>query len=130
MTDEKESIIEGTWLTAKEDAHIEISKVGDTYQGKIVWLERTHEDDGSIRKDHLNPKKELQNHEIMGMAILNDFKYKGKGNWEGGTVYDPDSGKTYSGNISLNGHDMLKLRGFVGISLLGRTEYWNRVDEE
>lgn len=130
MADSKESVIQGHWLTANKDAHIEIWKEGELFFGKIIWLLVTHEEDGTIRKDKFNPKKELRDREIMGMKILNDFAYKGNGVWEGGTVYDPDSGNTYSGSIALNGPDMLKLRGFVGISLFGRTEYWNRVEED
>ena len=131
MSDEKETLIEGTWLTGNKDAHVEITSDGSgKFNGKISWLEVTHEEDGSIRKDHLNPKKELRDHEIMGLEILKGFKYKGGGKWEDGNVYDPDSGNTYSGTIQLNGSNMLKMRGYVGISLFGRTEYWTRVEED
>lgn len=131
MSDGKENLIEGTWLTGNKDAHVTIKDDGSgKFVGTISWLEVTHEEDGTIRKDKLNPKKELRDREIMGMDILEGFKYKGGGKWEDGSVYDPDTGNTYSGTIALNGNNMLKMRGYVGISLFGRTEYWSRIEED
>jgi uncharacterized protein (DUF2147 family) len=129
MADDKENKIEGVWLTGNKDAHVKIWKDNGKFYGKIVWLKITHETDGTIRKDKFNPKKELKDKEIMGLQILQDFKYKGSGTWEDGNVYDPDTGNTYSGSIALNGPNQLKMRGYIGISLFGRTEYWNRVEE-
>jgi uncharacterized protein (DUF2147 family) len=48
------------------------------------------------------------------------------GQWTGGRVYDPNSGNTYRGTITLIDADTLKLRGYVGITLFGRTEIWKR----
>ena len=50
----------------------------------------------------------------------------GDGAWSGGFIYDPNSGKTYRGKIKLTDPDTLRLRGYIGISLLGRTEVWKR----
>ncbi|MBN1327649.1 MAG: DUF2147 domain-containing protein, partial [Candidatus Cloacimonetes bacterium] len=56
------------------------------------------------------------------------FRQKGY-KWKGGTIYDPESGKTYSCTMKLSG-DQLEIRGFIGISLLGRTEVWSRISPE
>jgi uncharacterized protein (DUF2147 family) len=57
---------------------------------------------------------------------MNDFHYTGGNQWQGGKLYDPEKGKTYSGKITLVSPNQLDLRGFIGISLLGRTSKWTR----
>jgi uncharacterized protein (DUF2147 family) len=63
---------------------------------------------------------------VIGLRILWDLKKDGAG-WSGGTILDPESGKTYKCLVSLEeGGTKLKVRGFMGIALLGRTQYWLR----
>jgi uncharacterized protein (DUF2147 family) len=69
---------------------------------------------------------ELRNRPVLGMVIIRDFTPHGD-TWAGGTVLDPKTGKVYHGKIWSVGEDKLRLRGFVGISLLGRTETWTRI---
>ncbi|MHB1178323.1 MAG: DUF2147 domain-containing protein, partial [Daejeonella sp.] len=64
---------------------------------------------------------------LIGIEMLKGFSYVEEGVWEGGTIYDPKTGKTYSCKISLMNKDKINVRGYVGISLLGRTEIWSRV---
>ncbi len=61
----------------------------------------------------------------MGLVNLEGFKFD-DGEWEDGTIYDPKSGKTYSATMELDGKNLLKIRGYVGISLFGRTTEWTR----
>ncbi len=69
---------------------------------------------------------ELKNKPILGMVIFRNFRPDGD-LWAGGTVVDPESGKVYKGKVWAVGKDKLSMRGFVGISLLGRTETWTRL---
>jgi len=63
---------------------------------------------------------------VLGMQILWDLQKDGDG-WSGGTILDPATGKTYKCLLSVEeGGTKLKVRGFIGISLLGRTQYWLR----
>ena len=55
------------------------------------------------------------------------FKYTGNSQWQNGTIYDAESGKTYSCNIKLTNPQTLEVRGFVGVSLFGRTDTWKKV---
>ncbi len=57
----------------------------------------------------------------MGLKLLENFKWTGK-KFDSGTIYDPDSGKTYKCKITFKGKDRIKVRGYIGISLLGETE--------
>ena len=68
----------------------------------------------------------LKNKPILGMVILRNLKRDGDG-WSGGTVLDPANGKTYKVKLALeDGGKRLKVRGYVGFSLLGRTQHWVR----
>ncbi len=69
-----------------------------------------------------------KNKPILGMVILKGLKQDGK-EWNNGKILDPKNGKYYKCYITLVNATKLKLRGYVGISLLGRTEYWYRVNE-
>lgn len=114
---DKGSII-GLWWSPKKDAKIEICQRGDKFFGKFVWL-------ATPKKDEKNPNKNLQSRDIVGLEFLTGFKYD-EGNYTGGDIYDPESGKTYSCKMSLNG-TTLKVRGYIGISLFGRTEYFEKI---
>ncbi|OAQ40809.1 SIGNAL peptide protein [Pedobacter psychrophilus] len=118
--------IVGKWLNKDGDAHIQIYKKGSTYDGKLVWLKNPKDENGKAKVDTNNPSANLKNRPILGLQILNDFSFD-DGTWEDGTIYDPKSGKIYSCKITMNGNDKLNVRGYMGISLIGRTDVWTRV---
>ena len=113
-------LISGEWLTAPKDAKILIYKQANKYYGKINWGET------SGRKDDKNPDASLRSRDLLGTVILKDFVFNGKDKWEDGSIYDPNNGKTYSCHIKLKDNKTLEVRGYIGISLLGRTEIWTR----
>jgi len=120
--------IVGAWLTnGKEPAKIQIYKSGEKYYGKIVWLQNPT-DIGKPKLDKNNPDKNKRNQPIVGLVILKAFKFDGDDEWEDGDIYDPESGKTYSCFITLKNKTTLKVRGYIGISLLGRTELWTKTN--
>ena len=69
---------------------------------------------------------EYKNQLILGMVNMRNFHTEGD-DWVGGTVVDPENGKQYKGKIWALDKDTLRMRGFIGISLLGRTETWTRI---
>jgi len=123
----------GVWYNSEKDAKIEIFKCDNKYCGKIVWLKVPNytEDSkdgvpGTPKLDHNNPDPSLKSKPILGLEIVHDFVYIGDSTWVGGKVYDPKNGKTYSGKMTLIMPNQLDLRGFIGISLFGRTTTWTR----
>ncbi len=67
-----------------------------------------------------------KNKPVIGLRILWDLQKDGDG-WSGGTILDPANGKTYKCLLQLeDGGTKLKVRGFIGVSMLGRTQYWQR----
>ncbi len=117
----------GKWLTTSGDAQIQIFPVGSKFSGKIVWLKKPNDSTGKPETDDKNPDANLAKRPVLGLEMLKGFTYIEAGIWEGGTIYDPKTGKTYSCKISMVDNNEIHVRGFVGISLLGRTETWSRV---
>ncbi len=116
----------GFWLTGgKEPAKIQIYKWGEKFYGKITWLKNPTEN-GKQRADDNNPDKTKRSNPIVGLVILKEFKFNGDDEWKGGGIYDPENGKTYSSYMYLKNSNTLKVRGYVGVALLGRTETWTR----
>jgi len=120
----------GIWLNEDKDAHVEIYKEGDKYFGKIVWLKfPIDEETGKPKVDDENPDEELRDQPVLGLVLLEDFVFD-RDEWDSGSIYDPKNGKTYDCYMELKDYDNLKIRGYIGISLLGRTTYWTRVKED
>ena len=124
---EEADAILGQWYTdpEKKDVVVEFYKDNGVYSGKIVWMQNPKNDDGTDKVDKENPDEARKNDPILGLNLAKGFTYKGDSKWAGGTIYDPNNGKTYKCKIALKGDD-LKVRGFIGVSLLGRTAHWLR----
>lgn len=117
----------GTWVPSHGKARIKIEKIGSKFFGKSVWLKEPNDDQGNPKTDVNNPDPTLRNQPRLGLRIMKDFVYEGDGIWSGGTVYDPEKGKTYCGKIKWIDADHLDLRGSIcGFTLLGRTDTWSR----
>ncbi len=115
----------GVWLTAEGKAKVEISKSGEAYAGKLIWLKEPDED-GKPKVDKKNPDEKLRTQPILGLEIMHGFTFDGEDEWVGGRVYDPEDGKEYQAKMTLVDDKTLKLRGYVLIPLLGRSEIWTR----
>ncbi|MFC6100957.1 DUF2147 domain-containing protein [Olivibacter domesticus] len=120
-------LILGKWQNPSGEGRIEITKKGEKYYGKLYWLKEPNDEAGQPKKDIKNPDEAKRERLVQGLQILEGFTSNGKGIYENGTIYDPKSGKTYSCKMTIKGNDKLDIRGFVGISILGRTETWKRV---
>ncbi len=119
--------IVGEWYTEESKAKVEIYACADSYCGKIVWLKEPKNPDGTNKRDANNPNENLRSRTIVGTDILTGLQYEGDDEWEEGEIYDPESGKTYSCRLELEDPTTLEVRGFIGLSLLGRSQTWKRV---
>jgi uncharacterized protein (DUF2147 family) len=122
-----EADIEGRWLSGDGEGWIIIRRVGDGVEGTIAGSP-TRKQDEPPRYDDLNPNSELRSRPLDGMTILSGFAYDGDDHWTGGTIYDPNSGKTYKSTLTLVDRSTLKVRGYIGVSLFGRSDTWTRDD--
>lgn len=121
----------GLWQTDPTDngyAHVEVIRRDGLYEGRIVWLSQPDFPAGDAQAgrpkvDRLNPDPELRGQPILGLPLMSGFRYL-EGAWRGGRIYDPETGKTYKSVIRLSEDGTLKVRGYVGITVLGRTTVW------
>jgi uncharacterized protein (DUF2147 family) len=118
----------GWWLdgTGRAGIHFEpCGERGGQLCGTIRWLLHPLRD-GLPEVDQLNADASLRHRRVCGLPLLGGFVAAGDGRWSGGWIYDPDDGETYRSTITLTADGTLRVRGYVGIPLLGRTETWTR----
>lgn len=124
--DDPDAII-GIWKNGEGTGHIQISRNGEKYQGRIVWLkEPIDPETGKPKLDKQHPDEAARNRPIMGLINMWGFHFSKQGVWEGGKIYDPKKGSTYSCTIRMKDDNTLEVRGYIGISLIGRTDVWTR----
>ncbi|MCX6277826.1 MAG: DUF2147 domain-containing protein [Bacteroidetes bacterium] len=117
----------GTWLNQEATGKIELFKEKDKYFGKVVWLKEPNDKvTGKPRTDIENPEAKLKSDPLVGMVNMKNFTFDGKEEWSGGTIYDPKNGKTYKCYIRFEAPNKLKVRGFIGVSILGRNTFWTK----
>jgi len=113
--------IVGNYVVPSKDGAIRIYEKNGKYYGKIILNK------DASKLDLKNPDKEKQKRKVLGLDILNDFVFDGDDTWEDGSIYDPKNGKTYSCKITRLANGDLNIRGFIGVSLLGRTETFTKI---
>lgn len=115
--------IEGTYAFPKKTTYLTIYKNGDSYEGKISWIETN-------KKDEKNPNPALRNRDFLDMVILKNLKQTNENLYTDGFAYDPESGNTFRCKIWFQPDDenSLHVRGYIGIPLLGRSEILSRIE--
>lgn len=117
----------GSWKTEGGDSQLEFFRCGEKICGKIIWLKVPNYIDskdgpvGQIKVDRKNPDPALRKHPILGLQVIKELTDKGDKRWGNGICYDPESGKSYKCKMKLVSPGRLELRGYIGISLIGRT---------
>ncbi len=136
---EVEDIILGNWQPSNGRSVVSIYKGKkengedpNKYYGKVVWLKEPNDEKGKPRTDVNNPDEARRKDPLKGMIILKDLEFVGNNKeyiWENGTIYDPNNGSTYSfyAEISRKNENILEGRGYIGVSLFGRTDTWKRL---
>lgn len=115
----------GTWKNEK--ATFQIYEQGGKLFGKVLTLVEPNRD-GKPKTDWKNPDPAKQNVPLIGFVFLKNFTPSTTpGRWENGTIYDPENGKTYSSFMQMTGNDKIEVRGFIGVSMFGRSQNWTRV---
>ena len=108
--------------TGKDESIIDVYEKNGKAYAKVVEIFNIADRD----KTCIYCKGKNKDKPILGLDILNGLKENGE-EWSGGKILDPKNGKYYKCYVKLVEANKLKLRGYIGISLIGRTEYWYRV---
>ena len=120
----------GKWATKGGKSHVAIAPCGDKLCGRIVWLKNPNTDEGKPKIDKNNPNSMKQARPILGLQILHGFeKDEDEANvWRSGRIYNPEDGKTYRCTLTLRSDGTLRVRGYIGIPLLGKSQIWKRIE--
>ena len=118
----------GNWLSKNKDTGaidsvIKVYKKDGKVVAKIIEIKDTSRQDAVCELCEGRNK----NKPILGLIILTGIE-KQDDEWSGGTILDPRNGKVYQCYIKLVKPNKLKLRGYIGISLFGKTAYWERAE--
>lgn len=116
----------GVWKNGEGTGLVQVYKKGDKYFGKLVWLKVPNDTEGKPRTDINNPEENLKTRQLKGLENLRDFTFKGENRWEGGRIYDPKTGSDYSCEMKLIDENTLEVRGYISVSIFGRTDVWKR----
>ena len=117
--------ITGKWLSEDKEGITSIYENSGKYFGKITWLKKPNDSRGIPFTDSENSDKSKRNQPLIGLLILKDFYYS-KSEWKGGTIYDPESGKTYACTMWFENSNTLKVRGYWG--LFYQTQTWTKTN--
>ncbi len=105
----------GLWEPSNGKARVKIEKIGTKYYGKIVWLREPNDPQtGQPKLDKNNSDQSMRNVPLKGYRMLKDFVHA-DGEWNNCTIYDPESGSTYSCVINSKNDNTLDIHGFVGV---------------
>lgn len=113
---------QGDWITQNGSAKVHIAPCGSELCGAVVWMKQPNDPEtGQLQKDGHNPNPALRGRAALGLEIIHGMKPTGDGRWEGGTIYDPQTGKTYASKLSHNPDGTLKVEGCIAILCQAQT---------
>ena len=127
LADARAADLEGYWLTEKKGVIVKLYECDGALCGQTVWMKKMSHKDGSPRLDAKNPDPALRGRHWCGVTAITGLKPKGEGEWSGGEVYDPKTGETFDFDLRAQGAKV-KVRGYLGLPLLGKSEIWTRAD--
>lgn len=120
----------GPWLTEKKGAVIEIYECGDQGErelcGRIAWLRKPYNDDGSLKRDPENPDPALRDRPLCGIEVFTGLKRNDEDTWTFGRVYNPKDGNQYRAYLEAEDDGTVHIRGYIGLPLFGKSEDWTR----
>ncbi|MEL7173701.1 MAG: DUF2147 domain-containing protein [Pseudomonadota bacterium] len=120
----------GHWLTENGKAIIEIMPCGERLCGRIAWLRQGHDGGGRPKLDANNPDPGARSRPLCGLQLIDSLAHEGGQSFGEGRIYNARNGKTYGLEVSLVDGNTLEVRGYYGISLLGRTQSWQRAESD
>ena len=121
----------GQWYNAEDNIVVTLFEDRQMVSGKVTWMKYPNDENGNPKTDLLNPDESLRNRESVGMIMMSSFAHIAGNVWDNGELYDPKKGKTYTGIITLKDENTLNLRGYIGLSFIGRySSTWTRYLDE
>lgn len=126
----KASLICGKWQSTERNLIVEVYPYKNTYKAKMVYFT------GGVTKakpmesitDKKNPNPALRNRKVLGLDVVENLTYNpGSNSWEGGRIYEVQSGKYWNAAASIDKSGLLKVKGYWKVKLLGKTMTFKRI---
>lgn len=121
--------ITGWWYDETKRGGILIEPCGQQLCGKVAWMREPLDPAGKPKVDAKNPDAALKTRTICQLPMLGGFNHTDKGEWEDGWIYNPEDGDTYKSRMVLQDDGTLRVRGFIGVPWLGKSQVWTRPSE-
>jgi uncharacterized protein (DUF2147 family) len=118
--------IKGKWLTDEGKGYVLFEDCGPKLCGKIVWLKEPNDASGKPLVDALNEDKSMRTRSIMGLKLA-ELSSDGGGGWKG-AMYNPEDGKSYQTEVSLQKDGSLLIKGCILGGLLCDDQTWTRAN--
>lgn len=115
----------GVWTTGNAKSNVEVYKQNGKYYGKIIKLKDPLNEQGKPKVDKRNPDESKRNMPLIGLVVLRDLSFDDD-EWNGGRIYNPEDGKDYACLMRLKNAKTLEVRGYIGFSLIGKSQTWTR----
>jgi uncharacterized protein (DUF2147 family) len=120
----------GYWLTENRKAIVRIATCGPDICGRMVWVENAVDASGQPKRDRKNSDIAKRERPICGLELVGGLNKADEGTWQDGWLYNPRDGATYSAEIRAVSPSELEVRGYLGVSLLGKSQIWTRVGDD
>jgi uncharacterized protein (DUF2147 family) len=120
----------GKWASTEKDLVVEVYPYKGTYKAKIVWFSGGVTDAKPMETitDIKNPNLSLRNRKVLGLDVVENLTYNaGSNTWEGGKIYEVQSGKYWSAAATIDKTGLLKVKGYWKVKLLGKTMTFKRI---
>ncbi|MEB0261440.1 MULTISPECIES: DUF2147 domain-containing protein [unclassified Mucilaginibacter] len=126
----KANLICGKWQSSEKNLTVEVYPYKNTFKAKIIWFS------GGVSKakpmetimDIKNPNPTLHSRKVLGLDVVENLQYDASSNsWEGGKIYEVQSGKYWSAAAGIDKTGLLKVKGYWKVKLLGKTMTFNRI---
>lgn len=121
----------GTYLVIEksEVSKVKVSRMSNgNFEGKIIWVKEPNFEDGTPKTDVMNPDPNKQKTPVDKIVLLHNFKYDADNDEWGGEIYNPVEGEMYKAYAKFESPKKLKVRGYVGLPIFGRSMYWTKIE--
>ncbi len=117
----------GVWLDASARVEVRIAPCGEMLCGTLVWFRWPNDAQNQPLVDFRNAVPALRTRPLLGLQILYGLRRTGERTWEGGKIYNPDSGRNYNALMSIQDDGTLRVRAYVLLPIFGKTQIWTRI---
>lgn len=122
--------VTGVWFDDTGKGAIELYRCGASVCGRIFWLRQAVNKAGKPLRDAYNPSLTQRKRPICGLQVIWGTRPMSDGSWDGGRIYDPKVGKSYDVAIQKVGAERLRVTGYLGAKLFGKSFIWRRAPND